>query len=385
MEALPVIFNGVNMGAQHFDKVYDPLKKKYWESKGYYQEDPDLHDHRTPEEKGYVLRRRKDVAKDEEIVETVRHRGEVLGRRPGRPKEIARRSSSYDDLRDAGKKAAAGGAAAGAMVPYRKYRDSRNGSHSDSEGSVPPRSRVRAKSTSGRSRASRRRRGSSGSSSSDSSLCSSTEDEKNVKKMQRKKWITGTFATVATIHAATKVYSSIEAHDKRIQDVALGKMSPEDAHKKQKTARWQDAAAIGIAALGIRGAISEWHEVNEEHHQHKEMMEKKEVHHKKRMEAERRKRARERGGYYKGRDGEWYYDGPMPQSSESQQGRGRYDDKRAIESSDRQRRMIEYEDRGTNGDNDSYDHDAYRKDAGRGSRDKSQRRDRSRVGRSETY
>lgn len=392
-QALPIALNGINMGAEHFDKVYDPMKKKYWQRKGYYRDDPDVHDHRTPEEKGYVLRRRKDIGSDEEVVEVVRHRGEILPRRPGRPKEIARRASSYDDLRNAGKRAAAGGAAAGAMVPYKNGK-SRSGNHSDSEGSVPPRDRVRPKSTSGRSHASRRRRGSSSSSSDSSSLCSSTEDEKNVKKMQRKKWITAAFASVATIHAATKVYGSIEAHDKRIQDVALGKMSPDEAHKKQKTARWQDAAAIGIAALGIRGALSEWNEVNEEHHQHKEMMEKKEMHHKKRLEAERRKRAQQRGGYYKGRDGEWYYDGPMPQSSDSKRSnndRGRYNDRKAIEDSNRERRMLEYEERGTNGDDGSYAYADYKRDYQYDSdddrkRDKSRHRSKahSRVGRGDS-
>jgi hypothetical protein len=390
-QAIPIALNGINMGAQHFDKVYDPLKHKYYKRKGYYQDDPAVHDERTPEEKGYVLRRRRDVGSDEEIVETVRHRGEILPRRPGRPKEIARRASSYDDLRNAGKKAAAGGAAAGAMVPYRGGGRDR-GDGSDSEGSVPPRSRVRPKSTSGRSHTSRRRHNSSSSSES-SSVCSSTEDEKNVKKMKRKKWITAAFASVATIHAATKVYGSIEAHDKRIEQVATGQMSPEEAHKKQRSARWQDAAAIGIAALGIRGALSEWNEVQEEHAQHKEMMEQKEMHHKKRLEQERRKRAKERGGYYKGRDGEWYYDGPMPQSSQSKSSdnrAGQYDDRRAIRDSNRERRMLEYEDGGTAKAQTDYDYDDYKRDY---KYDNDERRDNkrdrsrahSRVGRSETY
>jgi hypothetical protein len=389
-QAIPIALNGMNLGAQHFDKVYDPLKKKYKKHKGEYKEDPGIHDDRTMEEKGYVLRRRRDVGSDEEIVETVRHRGEILPRRPGRPKEFVRRASSYDELRDAGKKAAAGGAAAGAMVPYNRGRDRGRGSqdYTDSEGSVPPRSRVRPKSTSGRSHASRRRRGSS-SSSSDTSLCSSTEDEKNVKKMQRKKWLTAAFASVATVHAATKVYGSIENHDKRMSEVAAGKLSPEEAHKKQRTARWQDAAAIGIAALGIRGAISEWNEVSEEHSQHKQMMEQRELHHKKRLEMERRKRARERGGYYKGRDGEWYYDGPMPQSSDSKSdNRARqYDDRRAIEDSRRDRRMLEYEAKGTDEGRTDYDYDDWKRDW-RYDKDSSRRnrsRAHSRVGRSDTY
>jgi hypothetical protein len=155
---------------------------------------------------------------------------------------------------------------------------------------------------------------------------------------------------VATIHAASKVYSSIENHDKRIESVKQGTLSPEEAHKQQRSARWQDAAAIGIAALGIKGAVSEWNEVSSEHMHHKEMLQQREEHHKKRMEKERRRRAKEAGGYYKGRDGNWYYDGPQPQSSDSYRSgsvRGKYDDRRQIEDSNRERRMIEYdEDRG---------------------------------------
>ena len=394
MQAAPLVLNGMNMGAQHFEKIWDPAKHKYNKARGNVEkEDKGIRDFRTMEEKGYVLRRRRDVGSDEEIVETVRHKGEVLGRRPGRP-SYNRRASSADGLRSAGLGAAAGGAAAGAMVPYRdgdRQVSRRNDYGSDSEGSVPPRSRVRAKSTAGRSKASRRRRGSSSSSSSDSSLGSSTDEEKQVRKMQRKKWITAALASVATIHAAQKVYSSIESHDKRIQEVQAGKMSPEEAHKKQRSARWQDAAAIGIAALGIRGAISEWNEVQEEHAHHKELMEMKEEHHKKRLEAERRKRAKERGGYYKGRDGNWYYDGPQPQSSDSYRGGGGYDDQKMIENSNRQARMIDYEDTGTK--KSDYDYDDYKRDNDEGERSYKKEKDRnggrsrarSQVGRSDTY
>jgi hypothetical protein len=116
-----------------------------------------------------------------------------------------------------------------------------------------------------------------------------------------------------------------------VEKVKEGKLSPEDAHKQQRASRWQDAAAIGIAALGIKGAISEWNEVSEEHSQHKELLTQREEHHKKRLERERRQRAQGKDGYYKGRDSQWYYDGPLPQSSDSYRSGssrrgGRYDD-----------------------------------------------------------
>lgn len=346
-QALGLTLNGLNLAVKHQDKVWDPIHHRYKKMRGRVPlPDPEVYERRTMEEKGLVLRRRRDVGSDEEIVDVVRHKGEILPRRPGRPGQHQRASSMNTRAVGAG---AAGGAAAGALMPYRdrdrdRDRDSRH-DYYESEGSVPPRSRVRAKSTSGRSR---RRRGSSSSSSSDSSLLSSTEEEKKCRKLQRKKWLTAALASVATIHAASKVYNSIEAHDKRIQKVQAGKLSPEDAHKEQRASRWQDAAAIGVAALGIKGAVGEWNEVSEEHMQHKELLTQREEHHKKRMERERRRRARERGGYYKGRDGHWYYDGPTPQSSESYRGGSgagsHYDDSIAARGSSRARRIYEEDD-----------------------------------------
>ncbi|KAL8771204.1 MAG: hypothetical protein Q9209_003375 [Squamulea sp. 1 TL-2023] len=102
-----------------------------------------------------------------------------------------------------------------------------------------------------------------GSSSSDDDL-SSSEEERTRKKMGRKELITAGLASVATIHAANSVYTSIEARCKRQKLVAEGEMSPEESRKLKNKARFQDAASIGIAALGIRGAISEWKEMNEQ-------------------------------------------------------------------------------------------------------------------------
>ncbi|RMZ75533.1 hypothetical protein DV738_g5435, partial [Chaetothyriales sp. CBS 135597] len=272
--AAPLVLNGINYGAKHFDEFYPPSHEG-----SRHREDRALATRRTMEEQGYVLRRRHDVASDEEIVETVRHRGEMLPRRPGSRHVRGRRSLGGDNLR--------GEAEAGALVKYRQ-RDGDDDDASNSEASIPPR------------------------------LGSSTDEEKQIRKMKRKKWITAALASVATIHAAQKVYTSIENHDKRIREVERGELSPQEAKKKQRSARWQDAAALGIAALGIHGAVSEWREVTEEHARHQELMETKEEHHRRRLEHERRRRAREQQtGFYKGRDGKWYYDGPGPQSLSS--------------------------------------------------------------------
>lgn len=98
--------------------------------------------------------------------------------------------------------------------------------------------------------------------SSDSS--STTDMEKTRKHMRGKELITAGLATIATIHAAHGVYSSMESHEKRHRLVAEGQMSPQEARKAQTKAWIQDAAAVGIAALGIKGAFSEWKEMNEQ-------------------------------------------------------------------------------------------------------------------------
>ena len=93
---------------------------------------------------------------------------------------------------------------------------------------------------------------------------SSSEEEKERKKMGHKQFITAGLASVATIHAAQSVYKSIEGRAERRKEVAKGEMSPQEARKKKNKARMQDAAAVGIAALGIKGAYSEWKEMKEQ-------------------------------------------------------------------------------------------------------------------------
>jgi len=96
---------------------------------------------------------------------------------------------------------------------------------------------------------------------------SSSEDVEDVetkrKKMRGKELLTAGLATIATIHAAHGVYASMEAHEKRHKLVAEGEMTPQEARKRQTKAWVQDAAAVGIASLGIKGAFSEWKEMNE--------------------------------------------------------------------------------------------------------------------------
>jgi hypothetical protein len=269
LKAIPYAYN-------NYDKVYDPIKRKAKQIRGRGEQveydDGTMHGGWKPDDRGLVLKKRSEVASDEEIVEVVPRRSANSNQ------QLVHRTSSLD--RTGYERG--GGRNDQRMVPYRG-RDA-----SDSEGSVPPRSRVSAKSR-GRAKSTSGRRGKRSSSKSSSDLGSTTDDEKKCKKIERKKWITGGLAAVATIHAASKVYSSIESHDKRIQQVALGQISPEEAAKKKKQARWQDAAAIAIAALGIKGAMSEWSEMQEQQHEHQELLESREERHKRRMERRRRK------------------------------------------------------------------------------------------------
>ena len=105
---------------------------------------------------------------------------------------------------------------------------------------------------------------------SDTDSYDSDEEMQKQKKMRGKEFLTAGLATVATIHAAHSVHGSMEARKKNRKEVMEGKMSPEEARKKKSKALLQEAAAIGIATLGIKGAVSEWKEVNEKRKEFRE-------------------------------------------------------------------------------------------------------------------
>lgn len=161
----------------------------------------------------------------------------------------------------------------------RRYRD-----EYDDDGDYRARSRSRG---AARSRASSRR-----SSISSSDLGDSDEDEKKAKKMRGKQMVTTGLAAVATIHAAHNVYQSMEKRNARHKAVRAGRLSPEEARKLKSKALLQDAASVGIAALGIKGAISEMKEAREMSHELAEWHHEKEERHKKRMERLERQRRR---------------------------------------------------------------------------------------------
>lgn len=125
---------------------------------------------------------------------------------------------------------------------------------------------------------------------SDSDL-NSDDEKRERKKMLRKELITSGLATVATIHAAHGVIKNLEAQKKRHEAVKSGTISKEQERTMQRKADLKNLASIGLAALGIKGAIGEWKEVQEQRKEHKEFEHKCQERHERRM-----RRAQSAGG-----------------------------------------------------------------------------------------
>ena len=98
---------------------------------------------------------------------------------------------------------------------------------------------------------------------SDSDLGSSSGEEKERKKMRGTNLLTAGLATIATVHAAHSIYQSAEKREKREKELKKGEITEEEAKKSRNKGLLQDAASVGIAALGVKGAFSEWMEVKE--------------------------------------------------------------------------------------------------------------------------
>lgn len=158
----------------------------------------------------------------------------------------------------------------------------------------------------------------------DTEMTEISGEEKDAKKSKKKGLITAGLATVATIHAGHNVYQSLEKREARRKALKEGDISQAQAKREKNKARMQDAASIGIAALGIKGAYSEWQEMREHHKGMKETEERLERHKEKRearrrkaamMEAERYKQSGFAGslpnlGYTQGAPTHYYDDNP---------------------------------------------------------------------------
>jgi len=127
------------------------------------------------------------------------------------------------------------------------------------------------------------KKGGSSRSSSTSSI-STSEEERRHKKMRTKELLTAGLATVATIHAAHSLYEGMEGAKERRKALAEGEITPEEAKRRKAKSRFQDLAAVGLAALGIKGAVSQWMEMRKKHQECIEFEKKAEERRRKRQE-----------------------------------------------------------------------------------------------------
>ncbi|KAI1115401.1 hypothetical protein F5Y14DRAFT_440686 [Nemania sp. NC0429] len=119
---------------------------------------------------------------------------------------------------------------------------------------------------------------------SSSDLGDSDTDRKTTGKMRRKQLVSAGLATIATVHAANSVYQSMKAGKARHKAVQQGKLSPQEDKKLKRKAIMQDAASVGLAALGIKGALSEVKEAREQAKLVTEWKQERDRRHQKRIE-----------------------------------------------------------------------------------------------------
>ncbi|CEJ82311.1 hypothetical protein VHEMI02382 [[Torrubiella] hemipterigena] len=184
-----------------------------------------------------------------------------------------RRRRDQDDYDDYDSRGSRGGS--------RRYHDDEYDDRSHSGRGHDDRDRHGGGGSSGRDRSRDRRRGGYGS---ESDLGDSDQDERRHRKMRGKQIITTGLATVATIHAAHEVYQSVEKRNARQRAVRDGRLSSMEAKKLKTKALMQDAASVGIAAMGIKGALSEMKEAKELNHECKEFGQLKAKRHQKRLQ-----------------------------------------------------------------------------------------------------
>ena len=152
----------------------------------------------------------------------------------------------------------------------------------------------------------------------DSDLPSSSDEERQLKKMRGKELLSGVLATATTIHAANIVYKNRKRRHERKKALAEGKISPEEAKKERNRAIVTDAAFMGIAALGIKSAVTEWKELKLRKIEIREFRERQQKNHNRRLKKEQGLKNHNDSGRYGGSDpnlnsryysGSKYYDG----------------------------------------------------------------------------
>jgi hypothetical protein len=98
------------------------------------------------------------------------------------------------------------------------------------------------------------------------------------------KWGAIGLAGVATIHAVHGVHETMEKTTARRKELAEGKISEGEAHKRKNKGKWKTAADVSIAAVWIKSAYDEIKEYREARKEHAEACERSEERHRKRLE-----------------------------------------------------------------------------------------------------
>jgi hypothetical protein len=126
----------------------------------------------------------------------------------------------------------------------------------------------------------------------ESSVMSSSEDEHQEEKKKRDKLITGGIATIATLNAAANVYNSMKMREARSKQLADGQITKDEAKRQRYKHHLQDAAAIGVSAICVKGAYAKWQQTTEKHREHRDHKKERQERSEKRLRLEAQRRMR---------------------------------------------------------------------------------------------
>ncbi|KAI9376734.1 hypothetical protein BJX61DRAFT_538436 [Aspergillus egyptiacus] len=91
----------------------------------------------------------------------------------------------------------------------------------------------------------------------------STDERKKLKKLNRETLWATSIAAAATVHMAKSLAEDFEKHKHRAKLLKEGEISPEEARRLHLKNQLSDVASVGVAALSIRSAVSEWKHFNQ--------------------------------------------------------------------------------------------------------------------------
>ncbi len=119
------------------------------------------------------------------------------------------------------------------------------------------------------------RRGRSASTSSSGSERSDISDLSEARwrrrKMKGKEYLTAGLATVATVNAVSELVETMEKRKRRHQALRDGTLDPKRAKFLKRKALAQDAFAVGLAGLGIKGVVGSWKEMGQQRREVREL------------------------------------------------------------------------------------------------------------------